>query len=150
MVCQRDNSEAFHFPEFSGNPLPLSSILEDAVDDKYTLSKALWAGHQRRTKRNIARGSGFTAFTADITRPSNTIVARYYKDGKECLIAQGKHLPPRRLMPREVAYLQGFPENFLLHRSDSAAYKQLGNAVVVPVVRKVASELRQIPNVMAA
>lgn len=43
----------------------------------------------------------------------------------------------RRLTPREVARIQGFPDNFQLHKSDSKAYFQLGNAVSVPVVKKL-------------
>ena len=63
---------------------------------------------------------------------SRTLSARYYKDGSEILIAQdGKN--PRRLTPRECARLQGFPENFKIPVSDTQAYKQFGNSVVVPL-----------------
>jgi DNA (cytosine-5)-methyltransferase 1 len=104
------------------------------------LSDRGWAGHQRRTAANLARGVGFTAFEANLDKPSNTIVARYYKDGKECLIPQeGKN--PRLLTPRECARLQGFPDSFKPHPTRSAAYKQFGNAVPVPVVRLVAKAM---------
>lgn len=139
MVAFRDahKHEKLDFPDLSGDPLPLKSALEDNVDDKYTLSEKGWAGHQRRTAANLARGVGFTAFAADLEKPSNTIVARYYKDGKECLVPQdGKN--PRFLTPRECARLQGFPESFVPHPTRSAAYKQFGNAVPVPVVEEVA------------
>ena len=139
MVAFRDgeNDGEFEFPEFSGDPLPLRSVLEDNVDDIYTLSDRGWSGHKRRTAANLKRGVGFTAFEADLNKPSNTIVARYYKDGKECLIPQeGKN--PRLLTPRECARLQGFPEWFQPHPTRSAAYKQFGNAVPVPVVSELA------------
>ncbi|MFZ2655573.1 MAG: DNA (cytosine-5-)-methyltransferase [Victivallales bacterium] len=42
----------------------------------------------------------------------------------------------RRLTPRECARLQGYPDSYILHPSDSAAYKQLGNAVSVPVIER--------------
>lgn len=142
IVAFRDEPENFSFPELSGQPIPLRSALEKNVDDKYTISDRSWAGHQRRTEANIARGTGFTAFEADLDRPSNTIVARYYKDGKECLIPQkGKN--PRLLTPRECARLQGFPEDFMPHGTRSAAYKQFGNAVPVPVVKEVAAAMLQ-------
>ena len=136
MVCLR-NGVKFEFPEIKGAPLPLRSILDGNVSDDYTISDNLWAGHQRRTRTNLARGAGFTAYTANLDEPSHTLVARYYKDGKECLIPQeGKN--PRMLTPRECARLQGFPENFILPRSRSAAYKQMGNSVAVPVLERIA------------
>ena len=142
MVAFRDADmgEEMTFPDLPGNPIPLRAALEENVDDKYTLSDRAWAGHQRRTAANLARGTGFTAHAADLDKPSNTIVARYYKDGKECLIPQkGKN--PRFLTPRECARLQGFPDSFIPHPTRSAAYKQFGNAVPVPVVRLVAEAM---------
>ncbi len=136
MVCVRDN-KPFSFPEISGPEIPLSTALEQDVPDSYTISDNMWAGHQKRTERNLARGTGFTAHTADITKPAHTLVARYYKDGKECLIPQdGKN--PRMLTPRECARLQGFPEEFILPESKTVAYKQMGNSVAVPVLKKIA------------
>ena len=68
---------------------------------------------------------------------SRTISARYYKDGSEILIEQkGKN--PRRLTPRECARLQGFPDDFKIPVSDTQAYKQFGNSVVVPLLEDVA------------
>lgn len=144
IVALRDPVDNFEFPELTGEAIPLREALEPTVDSKYTISDKSWEGHQRRTKRNIDRGVGFTAHAADLSRPSNTLVARYYKDGKECLVPQeGKN--PRLLTPRECARLQGFPESFRPHATRSIAYKQFGNAVPVPLVKVVAeSLLRQI------
>lgn len=140
MVCIRDTEEEFQFPEIIGEPIPLRSILEKRVPPQYTISDRLWEGHQRRTTRNLERGTGFTAFCADLDKPSNTIVARYGKDGKECLIPQkGKN--PRMLTPRECARLQGFPDNFIHSSSKTNAYRQFGNSVAVPVIRMIANRL---------
>ena len=140
MVAVREKRRVFRFPEIEGDPLPLKSILESNVDDKYTISDKLWEGHKNRTKRNLKRGVGFTAFTADLDLPSNTIVARYGKDGKECLIPQdGEN--PRMLTPRECARLQGFPEDFQIVVAKTNAYKQFGNSVAVPVVEKISEEI---------
>lgn len=139
MVCFRDRAN-FTFPEISGPPLPLKSILEENVPGKFTISDKLWNGHKNRTQRNLKRGTGFTAFEADVEKPSNTLVARYYKDGKECLIPQiDKN--PRKLTPRECARLQGFPEKYKIPVSNTAAYKQFGNSVAVPVIRRIASQI---------
>ncbi len=133
MVCFRDKS-AFDFPSDNGEPIPLSSILENKPNAKYTISDRMWAGHIRRTKKNIERGTGFVAYEADKNKPANTLVARYYKDGKECLVPQkGKN--PRMLTPRECARLQGYPENFKIHRQDNQAYRQFGNSVAVPMIK---------------
>lgn len=140
IVCIRDEGPSFNFPRVEGQPLALRTILEKKVDDAYTISSKLWQGHQRRTKNNLARGTGFTAFCADIDKPSNTIVARYGKDGKECLIPQ-EHKNPRMLTPRECARLQGFPESFIIAVAKTAAYRQFGNSVAVPVIRLIAKQI---------
>ena len=61
----------------------------------------------------------------------------FHKDGSEILIAQGSG-NPRRLTPRECARLQGFPDDFKIVVSDTQAYKQFGNSVVVPLMTDVA------------
>lgn len=145
MICVRKDitkqAGGFEFPEFNGDPLPLSSILEKKPDPMYTISQKLWDGHIRRTTRNIARGAGFTAHMADISRPSNTIVSRYYKDGKECLIPQ-KGKTPRLLTIQECVQLFGYDRSkttpFLHATSRTASYRQFGNSVVVPVIYKIA------------
>jgi DNA (cytosine-5)-methyltransferase 1 len=140
IVCLKDTSEKFEFPEFNGVPIPLATILESKVDAQFTISDKLWAGHQRRTAANLERGTGFTAFCADINKPANTLVARYGKDGKECLIPQEGN-NPRMLTPRECARLQGFPEEFQIPVGKTAAYKQFGNSVALPIVKKIAEKI---------
>lgn len=43
----------------------------------------------------------------------------------------------RKLSPRECASIMGFPENYKIHANKNQAYKQFGNSVVVPVLKKV-------------
>lgn len=136
MVCFKDKRVNFEFPIFTGDPLPLRNILELRVPDKYTISDRLWEGHLRRSRINAERGTGFTVTTANLDKPSKTIVARYGKDGKECLIPQDDR-NPRMLTPRECARLMGFPETYVLPSSDSMAYKQFGNSVAVPVIQRI-------------
>lgn len=141
MVCfRKPRGIDFHFPVFKGNPLKLKSILDKNAPDHFTISDRLWKGHIKRTRRNLRRGTGFTAFLSDLDKPSNTLVARYGKDGKECLIPQ-KNDNPRLLTPRECARLQGFPDEFILPASKTPAYRQFGNAVAVPVVKRIAEEI---------
>lgn len=78
-----------------------------------------------------------------ISAYSNTLSARYYKDGSEILINQiGKN--PRKLTPRECARLQGFDESFKIPVSDNQAYKQFGNSVAVNVIEHIAQKIKEI------
>lgn len=138
---QVQNWQDFEFPTPPCTPTRVGDILEANVDDKYTISDTLWQGHQRRKQEHIHKGNGFgySLFTAD-DEYTNTISARYYKDGSEILIAQdGKN--PRKLTPREAARLQGFPEEFIIPVSDMQSYKQFGNSVAVPVIHAIATEI---------
>ena len=118
--------------------------MEKKVDSKYTISNALWEGHQRRKRKNKAAGKGFGYSLFNENSPyTNTISARYYKDGSEILIEQkGKN--PRKITPREASRLQGFPSEFIIPVSDTQAYKQFGNSVAVPVVNAIAIEIIKI------
>lgn len=120
------------------NPKPvMRDILEKDVDNKYTLSDKLWTYLQNYAAKHRAAGNGFGYGIADPDSISRTLSARYYKDGSEILIAQeGRN--PRRLTPRECARLQGFPDTFKIPVSDTQAYRQFGNSVVVPLMENVA------------
>lgn len=52
----------------------------------------------------------------------------------------------RRLHPRECARLMGFPEDFKLHARKNVSYKQFGNSVAIPVVRKIFEEVQKSLN----
>lgn len=147
---QIENDYKFPFPEPSRKPTRLGDILEVRVDSKYTISEKLYAGHLRRKRehQNKGNGFGFTMYTPD-SEYTNTLSARYYKDGSEILIYQGEDIPPRKLTPRECARLQGFPEEFIIPVSDMQAYKQFGNSVAVPVIRAIACKIRETMNELA-
>lgn len=132
----------FPYPKPTYQKTRLGDILENDVDEKYTISDRLWEGHLRRKREHQEKGNGFGFSLYNAESPyTNTISARYYKDGSEILIDQGEGHNPRKLTPRECARLQGFPENFIIPVSDTQAYKQFGNSVAVPVVRAVAKQL---------
>ena len=128
----------FEFKLTPKNPKPvMQDILDKDVEAKYTLSDKLWIYLQNYAAKHRAAGNGFGHGIAPLDGVSRTISARYYKDGSEILIAQeGKN--PRRLTPRECARLQGFPDSFKIPVSDTQAYKQFGNSVVVPLMENVA------------
>ena len=132
----------FEFPEPPKTPTRLGDILEKNVDPKYTISEKLYEGHKRRKEEHKKKGNGFgfSLFNED-SEYTNTLSARYYKDGSEILIDQGENKRARKLTPRECARLQGFPESFIIPVSDTRAYKQFGNSVAVPVIREIAKNM---------
>ena len=129
---------AFDFKITPQVPKPvMKDILDKEVAEKYTLSDKLWIYLQNYAAKHRAAGNGFGYGIASVDGVSRTLSARYYKDGSEILIAQeGKN--PRRLTPRECARLQVFPDTFKIPVSDTQAYKQFGNSVVVPLMGEVA------------
>lgn len=121
----------------------LGSILQshNEVDSKYTLTPKLWEYLKayRAKHEKAGNGFGYSLFGKDgVTR---TLSARYHKDGSEILIEQ-KGTRPRRLTPTECARLMGFEHGNrkwdISQVSDTQAYRQFGNAVVVPVVEAIA------------
>ncbi|WP_352693280.1 DNA (cytosine-5-)-methyltransferase [Mesorhizobium sp. M0663] len=130
----------------------LKDILEphDEVDPKYTLTPRLWEYLQGYKAKHLAKGNGFGYSLFGPEDVSRTLSARYYKDGSEVLIDQpGKR--PRRLTPLECARLMGFDRGdrrFHIKVSDTQAYRQFGNAVVVPVVEFVAKAMQ--PHILKA
>lgn len=153
-----------HLPDVSDGP-KLASILhnedgtEADVDDgryllpcgkvgkKYILTDRLWAYLQAYAAKHREKGNGFGCSVVGPNDTSRTLSARYYKDGSEILISRGKNRNPRRLTPRECARLMGYPDTFHIPVSDTRAYKQFGNSVVVPLIREVALAMK--PGIMA-
>ena len=141
----------------------LSELLENLSIDqeqKYTLTPRLWEYLYNYAKKHQAKGNGFGFGLVD---PSNaeaicrTLSARYHKDGSEILIDRGWDMSladndfwnesnqlkrPRRLTPSECARIMGFEkpneDKFIIPVSDTQAYRQFGNSVVVPVFSAVA------------
>ena len=124
----------------------LGSILDrhEDVDSKYTLTPRLWEYLKNYKAKHTARGNGFGYSLFGPDDVSRTLSARYYKDGSEILINQ-PGLRPRRLTPIECARLMGFERDdrkWRIEVSDTQAYRQFGNAVVVPVVEFLAQAMQ--------
>jgi DNA (cytosine-5)-methyltransferase 1 len=119
---------------------------EDSIDPKYILTPKLWTYLKDYAAKHKAAGNGFGYGLVKADSISRTLSARYYKDGSEILVHRGFGKRPRRLTPRECARLMGFPDDFKIPVSDTQAYKQFGNSVIVPVVSEVARIM--VPRVM--
>jgi DNA (cytosine-5)-methyltransferase 1 len=109
-----------------------------SVQSRYTLTPRLWAYLQAYAEKHRAKGNGFGYGLVGADSVTRTLSARYYKDGSEILVRQGEGAPPRRLTPRECARLMGFADSFKIPVSDTRAYKQFGNSVVVGAVAHAA------------
>ncbi len=128
----------------------LKADQENYGKDRFTISDRLWAGHQKRKAGQKAKGNGFgySLFNTD-SEYTNTISARYYKDGSEILLDQSYlNKNPRKLTPRECARLQGFPENFKVDAvSQNQVYQQFGNSVCMNVIYAVAKQMVESLNI---
>lgn len=148
IVGFRDDTDfdfnAIELPPKASGP-KLGSILQphDEVDPKYTLTPRLWEYLQAYREKHEAKGNGFGYSLFGPNDVTRTLSARYYKDGSEVLVEQpGKR--PRRLTPLECARLMGFDRGdrrWRIEVSDTQAYRQFGNAVVVPAVEFIAKSV---------
>lgn len=147
-------SDIFTWPEGSKEPTTVGNILQDQDEltndfndhqkDRFTISDRLWEGHQKRKAEHKTKGNGFGySLVNHESEYTNTISARYYKDGSEILIDQSKlGKNPRKLTPRECANLQGFPDEFIVDAvSQGQIYKQFGNSVCMTVIEAVAKKI---------
>lgn len=146
---------AKHYP---GSRSSFGDLLDDRVDDKYILTPKLWKYLFAYAEKHRAKGNGFGFGLTGPGDTARTLSARYHKDGSEILIdrgfdsaldvddAQNMANRPRRLTPTECARLMGFqgPDeaHFVIPVSDTQAYRQFGNSVVVPVFEAVAALMK--------
>lgn len=136
-----DSKEPFEFPELPKPTAVIEDILEKEIPAKYTLTNNLWKYLQDYAAKHKAAGNGFGFGLTPLDGIARTLSARYHKDGSEILIPQAPGENPRRLTPRECARLQGFPDSFVIPVSDTQAYRQFGNSVVMPLMQAVGREV---------
>lgn len=157
IVCVRSDlvreTGMFQFPkfEFPRKPFALSEVIanDDSFSDEekfaqFSISKKLWKSHLAREAGHREKGNGFRiGLVDDLDGPAPTLVARYFKDGKDCLIPNQRNpkLPPRMLSPRECAALQTFPSSFWIPEFRTPAYKQFGNSITVEVATRIAAAI---------
>jgi len=130
ILHSQDGNEKIEEPYTTGD--------KGKINPKYTLTENLWAYLQAYKEKHSAAGNGFGFGLVTGDSVTRTLSARYYKDGSEILVSQGSRKRPRRLTPRECARLMGYPDSFKIPVSDTQAYRQFGNSVVVPVITEVA------------
>jgi len=137
-------------PENGYRPVGLNDIIKQNVLEKYTLGPGTWETLERHRRNHQKAGNGFGYGLIDFPikkgTVTRTISARYHKDGAEILIGPADPYP-RRLTPTEAMQLQGFdPNKFMFPVSDTQAYRQIGNSVVVPAILETASRIVSVLN----
>lgn len=145
IVGLKKPSSEFIFPEYKENKkMKVKTILEKKVPEKYYLSEKYYKGLLEHKKRHFDKGSGFGCTVLDPNNVSNTLVCGNM--GRERNLIQDVPVKKnkwgiRKLTERECARLQGFPDDFIIPVSMTQAYKQFGNAVSVPVIKKIAEHI---------
>lgn len=134
-----DGSEAPEPPYTMGS--------KGTVSEDFILSDKLWNYLQEYKRKHEAKGNGFGFGLVGPLDTARTLSARYHKDGSEILVARGPGKNPRRLTPRECARLMGYPDSAKIPVSNTQAYRQFGNSVVVPVIKEIARLMK--PHMMA-
>jgi DNA (cytosine-5)-methyltransferase 1 len=118
---------------------------KNKVWDKYTLTDSFWEWMQRYKEKSREKGRPFQYGLVTENDIARTLLACYHRTkGSEILIYQGRDKNPRRLTPRECARLMGFPDSFIIPVSDSKAYRQFGNSVVVPMFCEIAKAMKPL------
>lgn len=118
---------------------PCTTGKDAKVNSKYTLTPTLWKYLQDYAEKHRQADNGLNL--VDGNDIAKTLLLRYYKDGSEILVSQGKRKRPRRLTPRECARLMGFPDSFIIPVSDMQAYRLFGDSVVVPLIKEIAEKM---------
>lgn len=142
-------ANAFEFP----NPIPLTKsfrelVAEEADNKYYYNDKPLY----ERIKKDINSEHTVYQWRRQYVRSNKkgvcpTLTANMGRGGHNVpMIRNSKGI--RKLTPRECFLLQGFPENFKLPKdlSDSELYHQAGNSVTVPIIRRIAENMKDVLN----
>ena len=122
----------FSWPQTRRHRRPLSAILEREPDQRHFVSPRIRKARQQAHQTSIRPAIWHENKGGNIASHPFSCALRAGAS-YNYLLVDGE----RRLTPREMFRLQGFPDSFSLHGKDSQARKQAGNAVPVPVVEAV-------------
>jgi DNA (cytosine-5)-methyltransferase 1 len=156
LVCLRndlDKEKKFTFPINKPlKPITVKSILESKVSDEYKINrtdimmykdeldiKNPYSAHQIGKINKGGQGERiYSIHTVGIT------LSAY---GGGAAAKTGAYLVDgviRKLTPKECLKMQGFPSSYKLPVSKNIAYKQLGNSVSVPVIKRILKNILKV------
>ena len=140
-------SEKFRFPD----PIPLTTTLDDIIDRKTKVADKYYY-----TQKSQYYDMMDKAMVNNSIYQMRRVYMRENKNGVcptlTANMGGGGHNVPvirddfgiRKLTPKECLGFQGFPEDFKIVTSDVHIYKQAGNAVVVPLIKRIAEEMKKV------
>ena len=149
----------FVFPEGTDSTKTIRDIMEDApIPSKYYLSDVYMQTLINHKKRHESKGNGFgyeirnldgiagTLVCGGMGRERNLIIDNREHDTTPTTHIKGKINEEgiRKMTPREWARLQGFPDSFKFVLADVHLYKQFGNSVTVPVIKAIATKIKEV------
>lgn len=142
----KKNHDKFSFPEKVKLSKTIHDCLEESeVDDKYYYNhKPLY---EELRKEVIKRDTVYQWRRKYVRENKNnvcpTLTANMGMGGHNVpLVLNGKGI--RKLTPRECANFQGFPKTYKLPNiADSHLYKQFGNSVSIPVIQRIAENMKK-------
>lgn len=153
IVCFKNKT---HYDQFSfPDKIPLTTSIEALLEDESTIDD----------KYYYTEKTPFFDMLVEDIKDANTLYQwrrKYVRANKSNLcptltanMGTGGHNVPllnvqgrpdtiRKLTPRECFNFQGYPKDFILPQiSNTNLYKQAGNSVAVPVIRRIAEQIRQ-------
>lgn len=137
--------EKFQFPEKLKLTKTIHDCLEKNVDEKYYYNnKPLY----NRIKNDVVSKNTVYQWRRQYVRENKTgvcptLTANMGMGGHNVPIILDDH-GIRKLTPRECANFQGFPKKYKLPKiAESALYKQFGNSVSIPVIQRIAENIKK-------
>ena len=135
----------FSFP----NQIPLTKTIEDLLESAPVNQKYYYNGKTLydRIKDDVIDSSKIYQWRRQYVRENKknvcpTLTANMGTGGHNVPIVKDS-VGIRKLTPRECLRFQGFPDSYILPSiSDGALYKQVGNSVSVPVIERIAQQIR--------
>ena len=154
VVCFQDEQamKKFQFPE----KIELTATLQDMLEDENTIDKKYFYTEKTpffdKLVEEIKDAKTLYQWRRQYVRANKsnlcpTLTANMGTGGHNVplLNIQGKKDTIRKLTPRECFNCEGYPRDFVLPNiSNANLYKQAGNSVVVPVIRRIAEQIKKV------
>jgi DNA (cytosine-5)-methyltransferase 1 len=142
----KKQADSFSFPETIPLTTNFNEFTTNEVEDKYYYNdKPLY----KKIKDEIKSEETVYQWRRKYVRANKkgvvpTLTANMGLGGHNVPIIK-KANKIRKLTPKECFLIQGFPEKFKLpHLSDSKLYHQAGNSVTVPLIERIAKEIKKV------
>lgn len=143
----------FPFPTKQTLKYTVDSLLEDTASDEYMITKTCLKNIQNHIDsfKSTSRYNDQFVLIANEVRKSR---CNFRCDGiSPCLTAKmgtgGNNVPiivskNRKLTERECLRIMGYPDSYKIKENFHQSYKQIGNSVIVPIIKDISGELVKI------